>query len=257
MGRSKGSRGTAAIAGLALISSSAVWSQQVAVADEAVPATISSLPDSESDDGVESAPASEEPAAIAATLPMFTPLKVMLDDELSSTANKVGDRFGVTVLEDVVAEGTIVIPAGTRGEGVVSFATPRGGFGKAGMLSISLRTLDLGGKSVLLDGRYREEGKDKNGAVAATYWAVGIFAGFIKGKPGHIERGRELRARTGEDIVFIAGHDAPSPLDEDTDDTVLAASSVEEIEGGTGIPAGDTGAATEAAQALPTTSIEG
>jgi hypothetical protein len=71
-------------------------------------------------------------------------------------------------------------------------------------LSISLRYLELNGAKVLLDGRYREEGANKNGATAATWFAVGVFSGFIKGKPGVIPKGRELKARTGEDIAFTA-----------------------------------------------------
>jgi hypothetical protein len=62
---------------------------------------------------------------------------------------------------------------------------------------------------VLLDGRYREEGSNNNGAVVATWIAVGVFSGFIKGKTGTIPQGRELKARTGEDIGFVPG--APPP----------------------------------------------
>lgn len=135
----------------------------------------------------------------------------MLNVELNTVKNKTGDLFDVTVLEDVVQDGTIVIPKGAIGHGELIFAANRGGFGKAGMLYLALRRLDLGDKSYLLDGRYREEGKDNNGATAATYFAVGVFAGFIKGKPGAINKGRELQARTGEPISFIPGA-APPPV---------------------------------------------
>lgn len=162
-------------------------------------------------------PASAEPAApsaavapkVNALLPGGTPLKVMLNTELNTKQNRTGDTFDVTVLEDVVQDGTIVIPKGAIGHGEIIFAADRGGFGKAGLIYIALRRLDLGDKSVLLDGRFREEGKDKNGATAATYFAVGVFAGFIKGKPGTIPKGRELQARTGEPIDFVVG--APPP----------------------------------------------
>lgn len=147
--------------------------------------------------------------AASATLASGTPLKVMLNQELTTKTSKIGDQFDVTVLEDVMANGTIVIPKGAVGRGEVTFAADKGGFGRAGVMLIALRTLDLGGKSVALDGRYREEGDNRNGATVATWIAVGVFSGFIKGKTGTIPKGRELLARTGEDIVFVPG--APPP----------------------------------------------
>jgi len=152
-------------------------------------------------------PASAGTAAVipTLTLPAGTPVLVMTNQELSTKANKVGEWFQVTVLNDVTDGGRVVIPKGTIGSGQVTFATNNGGFGKPGILSISLRYLELNGSKVLLDGRYREEGANQNGATAATWFAVGIFAGFIKGKPGVIPMGRELKARTGEDIAFVAG----------------------------------------------------
>jgi hypothetical protein len=142
------------------------------------------------------------------TLPAGTPVVVMLNEELSTMTSHVGDGFSVTVLHDVTAaDGAVVIPKGTIGKGEVTFATNKGGFGKPGILGISLRDMDIGNRRVALDGRYREEGKNNNDATAATWFAVGIFSGFIKGKAGVIPKGRELKARTGEDIAII-----PAPL---------------------------------------------
>ena len=144
------------------------------------------------------------PSSTTSRLMAGTPVIVMTNEELSTEANKAGDRFQVTVLHDVIEGTTVVIPKGTIGHGEVTFATDNGGFGKPGILSISLRYLELNGAKVLLDGRYREEGRNKNGATAATWFAVGVFSGFIRGKDGVIPKGRELKARTGEDIAFLA-----------------------------------------------------
>ena len=134
----------------------------------------------------------------------------MMNEEVSSKTCKTGDHFGVTVLHDVVGQGAVVIPAGTLGNGEVTFCTNKGGFGKPGILGISLRAFVLNGKNVLLDGRYREEGGNNNGATAATWFAVGIFSGFITGKAGVIPKGRELRARTGEDLAFEPAKVSPT-----------------------------------------------
>ncbi len=172
-------------------------------AEDASPEAPAALPEAELEEDTEAGP--------MATLPAFTPVFVMMNDDVSTELSKVGDRFGVTVLHDVLDGPTVAIPKGTTGEGEVTFVTGNGGFGKAGIIAISLRHLDLEGKEVSLDGRYREEGRNKNGATAATWFAVGVFSGFIRGKDGYIPKGRELKARTGEDILYslAGGFNAP------------------------------------------------
>lgn len=155
----------------------------------------------------------EPDAGPTATLHALTPVFVMMNDDVSTELSKVGDRFGVTVLHDVTDGATVAIPKGTTGEGEVTFVTGNGGFGKAGIIAISLRHLDLDGRQVSLDGRYREEGRNQNGATAATWFAVGVFSGFIRGKDGYIPKGRELKARTGEAITYslAGGFNAAAP----------------------------------------------
>jgi hypothetical protein len=134
----------------------------------------------------------------------------MLNDEISTVTSRVGDIFQVTVLHDVVSEGAVIIPQGTIGRGEVTFVTNKGGFGKPGILAISLRHLEMPDRRVALDGRYRQEGKNNNGVTAATWVAVGIFSGFIQGKAGIIPKGRELKARTGEDIAYSPAPASPA-----------------------------------------------
>ncbi len=157
-------------------------------------------------------PATPQSTALAlASLPLGTPVFVMLDQDLSTMTAAIGDRFAVIVLHDVIDRDTIVIPQGATGYGEITFTTNKGGFGKPGIIGIALRQLQLGDRQVALSGRYREEGQSKAGATAATYFVVGPFAGFIKGKPGVIPRGRELKARTGEAIAFKPGVSAIAP----------------------------------------------
>lgn len=157
------------------------------------------------------APSPEPESRPTATLAVGTPVFVMLDQDLSTMTAMLGDRFPVVVLHDVIDRDTIIIPKGATGYGEVTFTTNKGGFGKPGIIGIALRRLQLGDRQVALSGRYREEGANNNGATAATFFAVGVFAGFIKGKPGVIPRGRELKARTGEAIAFTPGLAATLP----------------------------------------------
>jgi hypothetical protein len=154
--------------------------------------------------------AASSPAAPAPSPSMLvagTPVMVVLNDNLTTKTSHVGDRFEVTVVDDVGDQGIVVIPKGTIGYGEVTFSTDKGGFGKGGILSISLRYLDLNGKQVILDGRYRQEGKSNSTGAAVTLFAIGIIAAAVKGEGAVIPKGRELKARTGEDIALVA---APS-----------------------------------------------
>lgn len=150
--------------------------------------------------------------APAATLASGTPIFVMLDADLSTMTAKLGDRFPVVALHDVVERETIVIPKGAAGYGEVTFTTNKGAFGKPGIIGITLRRLQIGDRQIALSGRYREEGANNNGATAAAMFTVGVFSAFIKGKPGVIPRGRELKARTGEPIAFTPGVPALLPV---------------------------------------------
>jgi hypothetical protein len=145
-------------------------------------------------------------------LPAGTPIVVATADDLSSTVNKVGDPFKVVVAYDVVDRGIVVVPKGTTGVGEVTFSTKKGGFGRAGLLGIALRTLDLNGKQIELDGRYREEGKDNGGAAGAVVFAVGIVGIAVTGKNSLIPKGRELKAHIGEDISYSAMAPAVAPI---------------------------------------------
>lgn len=153
------------------------------------------------------------PAMLQTPLPAGTPVIVSLDAELSTQTSQLGDSFSVTVVNDVLHEGIVVIPKGTRGRGEITFLTKKGGFGKPGIIGIALRDMELGGRHVLLDGRFREEGGNNNAATAATMFAVGIVAGLVKGKSSVIPAGRELKGRTGEDIMAAAVPEPALPPD--------------------------------------------
>jgi len=161
-------------------------------------------------DTVPAVAAAAELPADEVRLAAGTPVSVMLDQDLSTRTSKTGDTFPVTVIQDVVASGIVVIPKGTHGEGEVIFAAGTGGFGRAGLLMIALRTLDLGnGRSLVVDGKFRQEGSDNSGATYATWIAVGVFSGFIKGKTGTIAKGRQLDGRTGEDFAIRRSEGMP------------------------------------------------
>ena len=195
---------------------------------------------------------------VEAVLPAMTRIKLMLDEEVSTNSHQKGDQFSVTVVEDLVHNDTVVVPAGTKGWGEITFAAKKGAFGSPGIISMSLRSLKLRDRIVALDGRYREEGKGNGGAVFASWIAVGVFSGFIKGRSGYVEQGRELAAKIGEDLTYFIGEDAvleESPVEIAEENTATGIEAELEAEA-SGDAAGDAIATDDAAAEVATASAQ-
>ncbi|TPE60074.1 hypothetical protein FJQ54_11705 [Sandaracinobacter neustonicus] len=125
-----------------------------------------------------------------------------MDQDLNSKSVKMGDRFNMTVVNDVVSSGVVVIPAGTRGVGEVTYHTNKGAFGKSGKMEIELKYLELGDKHVPITGKYRQEGEGNTTATVAAVVLVGVFSAFVTGKSALIPQGRELMAQTDVPIAY-------------------------------------------------------
>jgi hypothetical protein len=72
-----------------------------------------------------------------------TLLRISLDQTLSSATDKVGDKFGFEVVDDVKIGDRVVVPAGTKGTGVVTAVKPAHGGGGDGMLRVTLDPVPL------------------------------------------------------------------------------------------------------------------
>jgi hypothetical protein len=72
------------------------------------------------------------------TIPAGTMIPVRLLQTLSSGIVNAGDSFRIEVLEDIIVDGAVVIPAGSPGSGKVTLAVPARSMGRAGELRVSL-----------------------------------------------------------------------------------------------------------------------
>lgn len=122
---------------------------------------------------------------------------------------KEGFKFPVSTMFDVMQDGYVVIPKGTRGEGTVTWMTNKAAFGKSGKMEVSFDWLELGGRRIALTGNYRQEGEGNTGATVGAVVAVGVFAAFVTGRSASIVNGQELRARTAEPLTFTVPDNAP------------------------------------------------
>ena len=142
--------------------------------------------------------AMQQTPSATSQLPANTELLLSMNEDLTTKGIEEGHKFRLTLVTDVRMGDYIVIPKGTPAVGEVTWKTGKGAFGKSGKMEVALKYLDMNGRHVPIEGKYRQEGEGNTAATVAGVIAAGVFAGFITGKSAKIPQGRELKAFTTE-----------------------------------------------------------
>lgn len=138
------------------------------------------------------------PAVVPATarsLPASTMISIASDTEISSKKIEVGQKFPFFVTADIVENGVVAIPRGTRVESTVTYKTGKAVGGKSGKFELSFDKLTLGGKQYALRGTHRQEGKGNT--VAAVFASL-----IISGRSAVMLPGQTVTAFTNEAIPY-------------------------------------------------------
>ncbi|MBO9581441.1 MAG: hypothetical protein J7498_11170 [Sphingobium sp.] len=144
-------------------------------------------------------------------LPMNTEVTLVMNEDLNSKQAREGSPFYLTVAQDVEVDGYVIIPKGARAGGEVTWRTGKGAFGKSAKMTIELRYIELRGRRIPVEGSYRQEGDGNTVATVGTVVVAAVFGALVTGKSAIIPRGRELIARTKQDLaVMVVGY-APQP----------------------------------------------
>src|SRR6202521_5874829 len=113
------------------------------------PADQQSGPDANSSPSIAEAAKSAVKKAIEPkplVVPADTVIAVVLDQTISSKTSNSGDRFSATVETPIEVDGKVAIPKGARAEGVVKVAKAAGRFKGGAALSLTLTSVNVGGK---------------------------------------------------------------------------------------------------------------
>lgn len=151
-----------------------------------------------------------------------TEVQLVLTETLSSQTAAKGQTFSLTVEQDVLVQGHVVIPKGSSASGLVVRAEPNGTFGKPGELQLRIQSLTLDGRRIPLFYSSLARGKDRDGSavvLTALFGPVGIMK---RGMVVTVPAGTRLLAYVDE-AFDTAG---ASPVGAATADT-HAASAVE------------------------------
>ena len=133
-----------------------------------------------------------EPAFAEVTIPANAVLGVRLSSSLSSETAEIEDRVEASVTRDVIANGHLAVPAGTRLVGSVNEVTRGGKFSEKARLGVRFHTLVLADGTrapVRVDSVIREgESQKRASAAKIGIGTVGgaIIGGIMSGKKGAV-----------------------------------------------------------------------
>jgi hypothetical protein len=140
------------------------------------------------------------------TLPAETLVRISLLQSVNSGTTKVGDKVPYRVVDDVMVDGRMVIPAGTEAVATVTEVSSAGPLGRDGRIVIDFgRVASLDGTFVELrvDQRATEKNKSLELAAGASMAGVmllgpvGLVGGyFIKGKDVGIQERQPFYVET-------------------------------------------------------------
>jgi hypothetical protein len=141
------------------------------------------------------------PMASEVVLPANSEVVLTMNSTVTSKSHRLGEKFSLTVAQDVKANGMTVIPRGTRAVAQITRRDGKGGFGKAGKMDFTFRYLDHNGMQIPIEGRHHQQGDSRTGATVGAVVAAGLVGGLlVKGKSAKIEEGREFTVRTVDAI---------------------------------------------------------
>ena len=156
------------------------------------------------------------------TLPAQSLVKIVLTTPVDSGKSKEDDVVQYRVVEDVMVDGRIVIPAGAEGQGRVAVVSSAGRLGKDGRIVIDFgKIASLDGTMIKLrvDQRATEENKSMELAAGASMAGVlllgpvGLVGGyFVKGKDVKIDTKTEFYVETEKAMPVSGFFFRPAPM---------------------------------------------
>jgi hypothetical protein len=150
--------------------------------------------------------------AATVKVPEGTEFPVRLEDTLSSKTTQEGERFTITLTDDVKLSDGTILRAGYRGTGEVVHAEKSGMLGKTGKLDLRLNYLKIGDQRIRLRGSKSAQGAHNTGAQVVTVVLVGVFAGLIKGHNTEIPKGTSFNAYSDSDADLETPVEPPPPV---------------------------------------------
>src|SRR4051812_48435427 len=137
-------------------------------------------------------------------VPEGTEVVISVEDKLSSDTNKEGDRFSISLADDVILADGAKLPAGLKGAGEVTHAKKKGMMGKPGELNVRFDYLKMGDTKIKLRGQKGAEGDARYGTT--------ITLTVLFGPLGLIKHGKDVEIKPGQKMTIFTDSDATIEL---------------------------------------------
>jgi hypothetical protein len=142
------------------------------------------------------------PAMETVTLAAHTPVRLTTDGTIDSRSIRQGQRFALTVADDVIIGSKIVIPRGAPAAGEIESLSEKGMFGKSARFALRPLYVDVAGQRVNLTGTSERKGKDAVAAAAITTVLTNGLGLFITGKSAVLPAGSSLSGEVRNDVTI-------------------------------------------------------
>jgi hypothetical protein len=138
------------------------------------------------------------------TVPAGTQLLVRMVDAVDSSKNSVGSRFTASLETNLVVEGTVVAPAGTRVYGRLAQAKEAGRMAGKSELQLELTEIVVNGTAYpIFSSDYKVTGKSSGGRSAKRILGGAGLGAIIGGIAGSAGMGAAIGAAAGTTAAIV------------------------------------------------------
>lgn len=143
-----------------------------------------------------------------------TPVHFRMMEPLTSEGRtlRVGYRFNMEVSEPVMANGAVVIPAGTPAIGEVTEVRRKGMWGRSGHITCHIASVMLNGRQIRMSGTFDDKGVTGTAGVVAAVAFVPVVGFFVTGTSARIAQGGIVGGFLDEDLPFTAPAGGATPV---------------------------------------------
>jgi hypothetical protein len=143
-----------------------------------------------------------------------TPIALKMSEGLTTKGKKlrVGQRFQMEVVEPVMVNNHIVIPAGSPATGEVTHVRNKGMWGKSGGINAQLLFVRANGRQIRLTGQMDDKGKAGTIGVVGVLAVVPVAGFFVTGTSAEIPLGAPVKGFIDEDVTVAFGNAQPMPM---------------------------------------------
>jgi len=165
------------------------------------------------------------PIAVAAgaaqdpnVLRVGTPISFKMSETITTKGKKLesGYRVHLEVMEPVMVNGVVAIPAGSPAMGEVTDVRNKGMWGKSGRINARLLYVTVGGRQIRLSGVFDDKGVTGTAGVVAAIAFVPIAGFFTTGTSATIPVGAGVKGFIDEEVALSVAAPAsaadPAPV---------------------------------------------